>query len=160
MRLFKLFVAIGLTAAAMFASTAMARDLTGRLGVGFVNDFAIPVPAISVKYGLSKDLHWQGAMGFDTGDPAAFELGTKLYKNIFFETNLNFFMAGGLAYLRRSKSAFEVQGILGAEFFIPGLESLGFLFEAGVSANNMKTSSFSLSTLGYSFFNAGMHFYF
>lgn len=145
-------------------SVAEAKDLSGRLGVGFTNDFSNStsdrlVPALSTKYGLSKDLHLLGAVGFHTQSPSAMTLGAKVYKNIFFETNLNFFMSAGLAYLKEAKSGIEVLGVLGCEFFIPGIDSLGLMFEAGVSASNV-TGSFVLRTIGYTFLHAGMHFYF
>ncbi|MEW6055891.1 MAG: hypothetical protein AB1540_04680 [Bdellovibrionota bacterium] len=141
-----------------------ARDLSGRLGFGFTNEFSNStisreVPALSTKYGLSKDFHLQAILGFNTESPAAYTLGAKAYKNIFFETNLNFYMAIGVAWLKAEKSGFELLGVLGAEFFIPGIDSLGLLFEAGVSANNV-TGDFVLKTVGFSFIHAGMHFYF
>ncbi|MBI3542375.1 MAG: hypothetical protein HY075_03760 [Deltaproteobacteria bacterium] len=144
--------------------TASAKDLSGRLGIGFTNDFsnstaARNVPAVSVKYGASKDLHVLGALGFNTLDPASFTLGGKIFKNIFYETNLNFYSSVGLAYLKDAKSGIEILGVLGCEFFIPGIDSLGLLFETGVSASNV-TGSFAIKTVGYTFINAGMHFYF
>lgn len=148
----------------LLSFSAHAKDLSGRLGVGFTNEFANstwqrPVPAISAKYGASKDLHVLGAVGFNTADPAAFTLGGKIFKNIFYETNLNFYAAAGLAYLKLQDSGIEALGLLGAEFFIPGLDSLGFLFEGGVSATNI-TGEFALKTVGFTFLQAGMHFYF
>lgn len=144
--------------------SAQAKDLSGRLGFGFNDEFANsspshPLPAISAKYGLSKDLHVNGIVGFNTLDPTGFTLGGKAFKNIFYETNLNFYAAVGLAYVKYGKSGFEILGVLGAEFFIPGLDSLGLLFEAGVSGSNV-TGSFGLRTIGVTFLNAGMHFYF
>lgn len=163
MRLFKLFVALFVSSCLIgWVGTAFAKDLSDRLGLGFSNEFTgatREVPAISVKYGLSKDLHVSAAMGFNTATPSDFVLGGKVYKNIFYETNLNFYMAGGLAYLKNNKSAVEILGLLGAEFFIPGIDSLGFLFETGISANNVE-DNFALKTVGFTFLNAGMHFYF
>lgn len=158
--IFSAFVA----AVLLTAAPAEAKDLTGRLGIGFTNDFSNStsnrlVPAISTKYGLSKDLHLLGAVGFNTQSPAAYTLGGKVFKNIFYETNLNFFMMAGLAYLKDVKSGVEILGALGAEFFIPGVDSLGLIFEAGASASNV-TGSFVLKTIGYTFLHAGMHFYF
>jgi len=141
-----------------------AKDLSGRLGIGFNNEFSNStssrqVPALSAKYGLTKALHMEGLVGFHTASPAAFTLGGKLYQNIFYETNLNFYAATGVAYLKDAASGVEILGLLGTEFFVPGLDSLGFLFEAGVSASNV-TGSFVLKTVGFTFIHAGMHFYF
>ena len=162
-RAFTLILAAFL-ASLSIATNAQAKDPSGRLGVGFTNDFSNStsdrmVPAVSTKYGVSKDLHVLGALGFHTKSPTAFTLGGKIFKNIFYETNLNFFTSVGLAYLKEAKSGIEVLGVLGAEFFIPGIDSLGLLFEAGVSASNV-TGSFVLKTVGNTFLHAGMHFYF
>jgi hypothetical protein len=47
----------------------------------------------------------------------------------------------------------------GAEFFVPGVESLGFAIETGASFDN-GSGSYALKTLGVSFLDAGIHFYF
>ena len=125
---------------------AFAKDLSGRLGIGFTNEFenstaARQVPIISVKYGASKNLHVLGGVGFDSLSPAEYTVAGKIFKNIFYETNLNFYTAAGLAYEKASQSGIEILGVLGCEFFIPGIDSLGFLFETGVSANNVPDRS-------------------
>jgi hypothetical protein len=161
MRLFKVFLALALLAAGPICE---AKDLAGRLGVGFNNQFSNSsasrrIPALSAKYGVAKDLHFQGLVGFDTSSPSGVTLGGKLYKNVFYETNLNFYTAIALAYIKETRSGMELLGVFGAEFFIPGVDSLGFLFEAGASASNI-TGSFALKTVGFTFLHAGMHFYF
>lgn len=147
-----------------WAAAAHARDMSARLGVGFVDEFSNSsgtrtVPAISLKYGLSKDLAVSGILGFNTAVPTAATIGGKVFRNLFFEQNLNFYTALGFAYVKGTNSGVELLGLLGAEFFIPGIESLGFSFETGVSANNA-TGSFALKTVGFTFLHAGMHFYF
>lgn len=165
MRLIKLFIgifAVALASITVFNSTLKAKDLSDRLGVGYnaeYNSNVRPVPAISLKYGVSKELHVQADLGFNTADPTQLGLGAKLYQNIFYETNLNFYMAGGVAYLKDAKSGAEFLGVIGAEFFVPGVDSLGFLFEAGVSASNA-SGTFAIRSVGYSFIDAGIHFYF
>lgn len=147
-----------------FITTAYSKNLSSRLGVGFIDQFSNStplkqVPAISAKYGLTKEINILGAFGLNTLDPTALTLGAKVFKNIFYETNINFYGAAGIGYLKRDESGVEFLGLLGAEFFIPGLESLGFSFEAGASLSNA-TGSFALKTVGFSFLNAGTHFYF
>ena len=174
MRLFKIFVpnltkfSVFVTALLVFSfqysHSAQAKDLNGRLGVGFNNEYSNstwskPVPALSVKYGMTKGFHVQADLGFNTGTPSAFTLGGKFYRNIFYETNFNFYGAAAVAYVKAGEGGVEVLGLLGGEFFIPGVDSLGFLFEAGVSGTNI-TGSFLLKTVGFTFINAGMHFYF
>lgn len=146
---------------------AQARDLTGRLGLGYNAEFANSdsnivnhVPAISLKYAISKDLGIEGVVGFNTGSPANDVVGLKFFKNIFYETNLNFyFMAGAAAVQGNSKSGAQIISGFGVEFFFPGLESLGFAMETGASLDNLG-GSYALKTLGFSFLNAGIHFYF
>ncbi len=145
---------------------AYARDLQGRVGVGYNSQFAnsavdSPVPGLSVKYALSRDLAVEAVVGMRTSSPTNTVSGVKLFKNLFIETNLNFYMAlGGAVLAANGNSGVELIGTLGAEFFIPGLESLGFSFEAGGGLHNLTNDSFSFRTLGASFVDAGMHFYF
>jgi hypothetical protein len=174
MRLFKPFVTAGLATLEVLAITltvsflcprpALAKDLSGRLGLGFTNEFSNStaqrqVPIISIKYGATKDIHLLAGFGFDSLSPSEYTVAGKIFKNIFYETNLNFYAALGAAYEKAAQSGIEMLGLLGCEFFIPGVDSLGFLFETGASANNV-TGTFEIKTVGFTFINAGMHFYF
>ena len=143
-----------------------ARDLQGRLGVGYNSQFvnsviASPVPGFSIKYALSRDLAIEAIVGAKTSSPINTVTGAKLFKNLFLEANLNFYASlGGAIVSANNASGAEFMGTVGAEFFIPGLESLGFSFETGGALHNLTNSSFSFRTLGVSFLDAGMHFYF
>ncbi len=165
MKLFKWFIAgVCFFYFIQTNSLVFGRDLSNRLGLGFVNQFSNsssnrPLPALSAKYGLTKDLHFLAALGVSTTDPTALTIGGKVFKNLFYETNLNFYSMAGLAYLSERETGIEVLAGVGAEFFIPGLESLGLSFETGLSLSNI-TGSFALKTIGFSFLHAGIHFYF
>lgn len=158
---------LAVTALLIPAPRAEAKDLTGRLGVGFINQFSNStaftirdLPAISGKYAFSRDFAILGCAGINTKDPAGFTICAKGFKNVFFETNLNFYVAGGAALLKLdSKTGIEMQALFGTEVFIPGIDSLGLSFEAGVAASNV-TGDFVLRTIGYTFLHAGVHFYF
>lgn len=146
-------------------SLSQARDLQGRLGLGYNSEFSNfsatgAAPGVSVKYGLTRDIAVEGVFGIYTASPTNSISAIKFFKNVFYETNLNFYftLGGGMISAER-KSAGEFIGAFGAEFFIPGIESLGFSMESGASFNNV-SGSFALKTLGVSFLNAGMHFYF
>lgn len=163
MKLFKVFIAYGALSMCLLP-VALGKDLSGRFGVGFTNEFSNStanreVPALSAKYAATKDVHLAGALGFYTASPSAFTLAGKIFKNLFYETNLNFYVAAGVAWLKDTISGVEILGLLGAEFFIPGVDSLGLLFDAGVSLGN-STGSFAVKTVGFTFIHAGMHFYF
>jgi hypothetical protein len=149
----------------LFCTYASARDMQGRLGLGYNNEFVNKdyqngVPGVSIKYGLTRDIAVEGILGISTSTPRNSVVGLKFFKNIFFETNLNFYFTAGVASVAaESRSGAEFLGAFGAEAFIPGLESLGFAMETGASLDNL-SGSFALKTLGVSFLNAGIRFYF
>ena len=144
---------------------AEARDLTGRLGLGFNSEFsagtgATGTPAVSIKYALAKDLAAELIAGVSTGAPVESVAAMKVFKNLFFETNLNFYFTAGAGMVTAGENAgVEFLGAFGSEFFLPGLESVGFSFEAGGTLDNA-SGTFAFRTLGASFLQAGMHFYF
>lgn len=166
MNQFKGFVGLCFLSVILSPSSAQARDLQGRLGLGYNAQFANyreaggGVPAAAVKYAFTKDIAMEGIVGLATTKPSNSVMGMKLFKNIFFENNLNFyFMAAGALVSANSKSGADFQSGFGAEFFIPGLESIGFSMEVGADLTNI-TGSFVFRTLGASFLHAGMRFYF
>jgi hypothetical protein len=158
-------VALLILASSWVPSPALARDLQGRLGLGYNNQFANRdgtnhVPGISLKYGFTRDLAGAAVFGIATTNPGNSVTALKFFKNLFFETNLNFYFLLGAGMLTSDRNTgTELLGGFGAEFFIPGVESLGFSFETGGSLDNL-SGSFALKTLGFSFLDAGIHFYF
>jgi hypothetical protein len=113
-----------------------------------------------MKYALARDIGTQLIVGVNTRAPASTVVGVKLSKGLFFETNLNFSAFAGAGMVSyQAQSGFEALAGFGLEFFIPGLESVGFSTDTGVSFGT-STGSFALRTLGVSFLNAGIHFYF
>jgi hypothetical protein len=163
-------------AAIEYPHTAHAKDLTSRLGVGYSDSFAIkPLPSIAVKYYPSTDIAVSAALGIDTNSSdtnqsgnSNFGFGAKLYKTIFTEDNLNFYMGAGASLLSSSpasgtggttSSGFELGGFVGGEFFIPGLDSLGFNFMAGVGVTSL-SSGVRFRTIGETPLSAGIYFYF
>lgn len=142
-------------------STAQARELQGRLGLGYNSEFGNgALPSVSLKYALARDLGTELVIGVDTAAPTSTVGAFKLSKGLFRETNLNFsaFAGAGMVTLGGT-SGFEGLVGFGLEFFIPGLESVGFSTDTGVSLGN-SSGSFTVRTLGVSFLNAGIHFYF
>ena len=142
-----------------------ARDLQGRLGLGYNSEFANfgaanGAPGVSLKYGFSREIASELVVGLATTTPGNSVTAVKFFKNLFFETNLNFyFMVGGGVLSGNSQTGAEFLGGFGVEAFVPGLESLGFSMETGGSFHNL-SGSFILKTIGVSFLNAGIHFYF
>ena len=151
-----------------FIFDAHAADLRGRMGVGATNQLANEIPAISLKIQQSKTFALGGILGFRSNeDHTLYGAGVKLYRIIFDEPQLNFYMAGLFAaetFLDEADdkvlSGFQIDGTLGSEFHFSGLESIGFSFEFGVSARNVDAESgTSLETLGDQFVKAAVHFY-
>jgi hypothetical protein len=147
-------------------SDAQARDLQGRLGLGYNSQFAnayasgYRVPGVSVKYAMTRDLAVEGILGLSTGSPSNAVTAGKVSKILFYETNLNFYSLGGLGLVSaNNQSGIQLIAGFGVEFFIPGLESLGFAVETGGTFDNA-SGSYALRTMGVSFLDAGIHFYF
>lgn len=138
--------------------------IRSRLGLGFTNQIATTtdgtIPAISAKYYLNPGFAVALGTGFDTRSPnSTLALGLKLFKNVFFEPNLIFYVGGGAAYVNRAGSKLQASMFLGSEFFLDQLPSLGLSFEAGVRGDST-SGSFAIRTTGDSFLSGGMHFYF
>lgn len=155
----------GLLFCALSPLSAPARDLQGRLGLGYNAQFANQrassgVPGVGLKYAMTKDLAIEGVIGAESGSNSQTTFGAKLFKNIFYENNLNFysFFAGG-ALKSSGLTGYDLQGGFGAEFFIPGIDSVGVSFEVGGEATNISGSTV-IRTLGLTFLQSGMRFYF
>lgn len=121
---------------------ATAKDLRGRLGVGFNNQFG-QLSALSVRYGLPMpdpviNVQVEGAFGFaqvDGQDGSYFGGGRLLY-GVVAEDNMNVYLGGGAGMLTDgSYQALRMQATMGAQFFLFGLENLGFLTEWGVDVD-------------------------
>ncbi|PIS09853.1 MAG: organic solvent tolerance protein [Bdellovibrio sp. CG10_big_fil_rev_8_21_14_0_10_47_8] len=153
--------------AVFFALTerSLAKELTSRLGVGYRNNLVtFSLPSIAAFYYPSANMAVMGSLGVDTEDlNSKFAFAGGVRRMIFKEDNMNFFMGGQLAMVNNEvsgtkDSGFEIAALVGGEFFLQGLESLGFNFETGMGITNVKKTRFR--TLGDSFVNAGMVFYF
>lgn len=149
---------------------AFSADLRGRMGVGATNQLANGLPALSLKVQQSKTFAMGAILGFNSDeDDTLYGAGLKLYRIIFDEPQLNFYMAGLFATQNflddqdKAKTGFQIDATLGTEFHFSGLESIGFSFEFGLSARDVNPdkpdSGMSFQTLGDQFVKAGVHFY-
>lgn len=162
---------LGLTFLFGHVQSVHAKDLTNRLGVGYANQFSEDMPSLAVRYYPSPQLGLTAALGVDTGDdgtsaPSKFGFMVRIFKIIFIEDNMNFYMGTGAGLLSRedlstkeTDSGFELTGFAGGEFFFPGLESLGFSFETGVGVTSI-SSDVRFRTIGDHPLRAGITFYF
>lgn len=147
--------------------SAQAKDLANRLGVGYADQVGVDggLPSLAVRYYPSTELGVMATLGVDTQkDASKFAFNAKVFRVIFLEDNLNFYMGAGAGIVSREKagkndSGFEVNGFGGAEFFFTGLDNLGFSFEAGIGVTSI-SSEVRFRTIGDSPFKAGVIFYF
>lgn len=151
--------------ACVLSGFAEARDLTSRLGVGYRNSLVtMSIPSVAAFYYPSPDIGFLTSLGVDTEDQnSKFALAAGVRRIIFKEEQMNFFGAGHIAMVNQEiagtkDSGFELAATVGGEFFLQGLDSLGFNFETGMGVTTVKKTRFR--TIGDSFINAGMVFYF
>ena len=144
----------------LLSSGAQALNLTGRLGMGLSNQLANDLPAISFKVQNSGSTAYGGLVAIDSNtDYTDYGFGLKGYRLLFDEPHLNFYFAGMAALLKKNdKSGYQIDGTMGSEFHIPGLESIGFSFEFGLSLNKVNDVR-HFETTGYQFVTAAVHFY-
>ena len=173
LRSFVIRLALPVLVLAGFTTTANAKDLTSRLGVGYANQFGISggLPSLAVRYYPNPDLGVSAQVGVDTEEDASkFGFLAKVYRIIFQEDNMNFYMGAGAGLISREQqntttntsdndSGFEVSGYIGGEFFFTGLDSLGFSFEAGIGVTSI-SSEVRFRTIGDHPMRAGITFYF
>ncbi len=67
-------------------------------------------------------------------------------------------LLGGIL-MKSFEEHFEMSGFFGAEFFIPGIDSLGINFQAGIGITSLSTGV-RFRTIGETPLKAGMYFYF
>ena len=144
-----------------------ARDLRGRLGVGFNNNFS-SLTSISVKYGIPTNketinLQVQALVGFaflkDQDD--RFFAGGRLIIPILAEDNLNLYAGIGGGYVRfhDTKQAARIGAVVGVEFFLFGLENLGLSAEFGLNLD-LGNQVLDVQTTGGTAAAVGVHYYF
>ena len=166
-RLLLLVSLILLTATIASPSVSEARDLRGRLGIGFNNNFS-SLTSISVKYGIptnkeTVNLQVQALVGFaflkDQDD--RFFAGGRVLIPILAEDNLNLYAGVGGGYVRfhDSKQAARIGAVVGVEFFLFGLENLGLSAEFGLNLD-LGNQVLDVQTTGGTAAAVGVHYYF
>lgn len=159
-----IFLSLCFASLSLFSGLASAKELANRLGVGFRNSFPFDLPSLSATY--YPNTHWGlvGSLGVDTENLASkFGVQVGFRRIVFKEPQMNFFMGANLGMASRESagqtdSGILLDGIVGSEFFLQGLESLGFNIETGIGVSNISKVRFR--TLGDHFLRAGIVFYF
>jgi hypothetical protein len=153
--------------AAAAPSDAQAKDLRGRFGIGFNNNFS-SLTSISVKVGMPTDketlnFQVQGLVGFAilADEDNRFFAGGRLLLPILSEDNLNLYGAVGGGYVRfhDNLAAARIQGVLGVEFFFFGLENLGLSAEFGLNLD-VAPGRIDFTTTSGTSAAVGVHYYF
>lgn len=158
----RIFIAVLLMG--LCAEGAMAKDLTNRLGVGIKDDTSQAVPALDAVYWLRPDFAVTGGLGIDTRvDTSAFVAQGGVRRVVFREDNMNFYFGGELGLVNyqisgAKQSGFELNALFGGEFFLAGLDSLGFTFEGGLGVVSLNDVRFR--TIANTPLTAGIVFYF
>jgi hypothetical protein len=153
--------------AMVLPGAAEGKDLRKRVGLGFETTFG-SVSCLSVKVGLpsskpSANVQIQGLVGFavlkNTDDK--FFAGGRVLLPVLAEDNLNVYagFGGGFARFDDATQAARIQAVLGTEFFLFGLENLGFTAEIGLNFD-VGPTVLDLQTAGGTAASVGAHFYF
>ncbi|MCO4771895.1 MAG: hypothetical protein KDA24_17825 [Deltaproteobacteria bacterium] len=148
-------------------SSSEARDLRGKLGIGFNNNFS-SLTSLSVKYGIptnkeTVNLQVQATVGFaflkDQDD--RFFAGGRILIPILAEDNLNLYTAIGAGYVRfhDAKQGVRASAVVGVEFFLFGLENLGLSAEFGLNLD-AGNQILDVQTTGGTAASVGVHYYF
>lgn len=148
----------------MLGSMVFAKDLGSRLGVGIKNNASEDVPSLAVVYFPNNDFAVTGGMGIDTQkNQSKFVFSGGVRKILFRENQMNFYFGGQMGivnyeYSGDKQNGFELNAVFGGEFFLAGLDSLGFTFEGGAGIASLKEVRFR--TIADTPLKAGMIFYF
>ncbi len=165
---------IGLIVAAslLAVAPASAKDLRGRFALGFNNQFG-PLTSASLKFTLparqpTVNVQLQLVAGMALFKARSYDDeyfgGLRMLFTFIAEDNLNVYAGGGAGYAGFSDAtnAVRVQPVMGVEFFLFGLENLGFSGEFGVNVDIGvgATSGLDVSSTAGSFGAVGVHYYF
>ncbi len=166
MKLFKTLAVICLCTL-MVAGTVYAKDLKGKVGLGFNSQLSENgMDSVSAKYWLNNDLGFQGIFGFTFSDDVdELDLGGKVLYKLIDEDNMYVAGIGGLGMSRvdpdqgDSDTGWWLSGGVGLEYFFSGLPNLGFSAELGLVFSDYGDNS-SFNTSADTAVSAGIHYYF
>lgn len=163
------------------AGVAEAKDLTGRVGVGYENTLiggpGSSLSGVSARFYPTSTLFVGGVLGFqsispDEGDTqTSFGLGVNTGYVFIDEPNLNFYGGAGLSFGSVSavdpgsgdtegKTALGLNVGAGMEFFFVGLPNLGFCAAYGLEYGSVDDLGSSMSIGGGDFGQFGIRYYF
>lgn len=146
----------------LFTLPSFATDRRGHLGVGFNNQLKNDLTSLSIKFQGSRTFAFETLAGFKSGADGGYGLGIKVYRILFDEPQLNFYL-GTLVALEQKKSAgvsksgFQFDLTFGSEFHFAGLHSLALSIDFGASI--YKFDELTIETTASGFVSAAIRFY-
>ncbi len=119
---------------------AFAKDLRSRAALGFAAQFG-DIAALSFRYGLptgdpkvNVQIEADAGAAFGGGGSTDIIAGGRLLYGVVAEDNLNLYLVAGGAYVMGGSASFvRLQPAISAQFFLFGVENLGFSAEWGVN---------------------------
>ncbi|MBN1384292.1 MAG: hypothetical protein JW983_05365 [Elusimicrobia bacterium] len=135
------------------AGICSAKDLSKKAGIGFNSQLSgHDVNSLSIRYWFSKKIAVEGLIGFSLGDDVMFDMGGKFLSVLKEEQNLNIYAFGLLGMESTDiddnnpltdddDTGITAGAGFGAEFFLIGLDNLGFGAEIGFGFNNADDKS-------------------
>jgi hypothetical protein len=148
----------------IFCSVGFAKEMPQRLGVGIKDNISRTLPSLAVIYHLDRNSALTGGFGLDTEkDNSSMQFNAGVRYVIFQEKNLHFYSGGQIGYLNYEQATVKNSGLEfnlvgGLEFFLEGLENLGWSIEGGFGVSTAKDTR--VRTIADNPFKAGMIFYF
>lgn len=149
----------------MISFTGFAKPMPQRLGMGIKDNTSQSIPSLTVLYNVNDQFAFFGGLGFDTKkDYSTTQINVGIRHIVFHESNLHFYTGGQFAIVNLEdpvtgkQNGFEVNALLGCEFFFSGLENIGFSFEGGLGLSSYKETR--VRTIGDHPLKAGILFYF
>lgn len=137
-------------------------DRRGHLGLGFNNQLKNDLSTLSIKFQGSRTFAFETLAGFKSSDNGGYGLGIKIYRILFDEPQLNFYMGTLLAMEQKKtagvgESGFQFDLTFGSEFHLSGLRSLAFSIDFGASVYKFDELIIETTTSG--FVSAAIRFY-
>jgi len=158
-----------LALALLLPASADARDLRESVGLGYSNQFS-SVSALSARYHLptrssTVRISVEATAGFSLMMPSSAQTtyngwftGARVLYGLVAEDNMTLYAAAGAGFTSSAgDQAMRLQPALGAEFFLYGLENLGFSTEWGLNLDLAKTTRVDTISGGPA---VAVHYYF
>lgn len=156
---------LALVIVSLFSSLVFAKEMPQRLGVGIKDNTSESLPSLAGIYHLNGLTAMTGGIGVDTKkDYSKFQINVGVRHVIFHENQLHYYAGGQLGLvtfeepITGKENGFEANFLMGVEFFLTGLENVGFSVEGGLGLSSVKNTR--IRTLADNPMRAGIIFYF